>query len=124
VYTKEYLKNIFSVSQWLIPNGALSCQNDDSGQIDEVILKRDLSADSRPMFLSWAQEELEIRNNFLFFLYGTSQHKQIFNIGNNSGIMENIADYAGIVHGRDLRILRQLANLLSTYIQQDEESSS
>jgi hypothetical protein len=38
--------------------------------------------------------------------------------------MENIADYVGIVRGRDLRILRQLANLLSTYIQEEDEESS
>jgi hypothetical protein len=125
-FTKGYFRKKFSVSQWLILNGALCCQND-SGQIDELVLKRDLSVVSRPMFLSWAQEELEIRSNFLYFLYGTSQHKLIFNIGNYSGIMENIADYVGgIVRGRDLRILRQVANLLSTstLIQEDEESSS
>jgi hypothetical protein len=135
VYTKESLKNKFSISQWLILNGALCCrqdhENDDddsdsfAGQIDEVVLKRDLSSDSRPMFLSWAQKELDTRNNFLLFLYHVSQHKQyhIFN-GNKSGIMENIADYVGIVRGRDLRILRQLANLLSTYIQEEDEESS
>ena len=128
-YTREYVKKKFSVSQWLILNGALCCQDyNDSGQIDEVVLKRDLSIDSRPMFLSWAQDELKIRNNFLFFLYGTStsQHKQqhLFFNGNKSGIMENIADYVGIVRGRDLRIIRQLASILSTLIQEDEESSN
>ena len=130
-YTKGYLKKKFNIVQRLILNGSLCCQDndddvDDDCQIDEVILKRDLSVDSRPMILSWAQEELKIRNNFLFFLYGTSQHKQhhIFN-GNKSGIMENIADYTGIVRGRDLRIIRQLSYILSTLIhQEDAESSS
>jgi hypothetical protein len=128
-YTREYLKKKCYINQWLILNGALCCQDyNDSGQIDEVVLKRDLSIESRPMFLSWAQEELKIRNNFLFFLYGTSisQHKQqhLFFNGNKSGIMENIADYVGIVRGRDLRIIRQLADILSTLIQEDEESSN
>jgi hypothetical protein len=106
-YTKGYLKKQIRIVQWLILNGSLCCQNDDDyGQLDEVVLKRDLSVDSRPMFLSWAQEELEIRDNFLFFLYGTSQHEQnhIFNIGNNSGIMENIADYVDIVRGGEVRV--------------------
>lgn len=128
-YTREYTKKKIDTSRWLILNGALCCQDyNDSGQIDVVVLKRDLSIESRPMFLSWAQDELKIRNNFLFFLYGTStsQHKQqhyFFN-GNKSGIMENIADYVGIVRGRDLRIIRQLAYILSTLIQEDEDNSN
>jgi len=38
-------------------------------------------------------------------------------LGENIGILELIADYAGVVRGRDLRILRSLINPLSEYLE-------
>ena len=39
-------------------------------------------------------------------------------IGGTIGILELIADYAGVVRGRDLRILRSLVDPLSEYLKE------
>ena len=38
-------------------------------------------------------------------------------LGEKFGILELIADYAGVVRGRDLRILRSLVDPLSKYLE-------
>ena len=108
-------------AQWLILNGAL-CRDNDSGEIDQDIMRRDLQPykpyyglkwiDRRPKLLSWAQEAVMIHSNFLVFLRGTLSPTNFAGVGSKyqstlkvfsdkPGIMELIADYAGVVRGRD-----------------------
>ena len=42
-------------------------------------------------------------------------------LGEKIGILELIADYAGVVRGRDLRILRSLVGPLSKYLEEVPE---
>ena len=117
-----------STSQWLILNGAL-CQKD-SDTIDDTRMRRDLTPndkggpDKRPQLLLWAQETAQLHSTFLIFLGGTisaasaqeSSPLQIFN--GKSGIMELIGDYAGVERrASKLRMLRQLADLLSAFLE-------
>jgi len=117
-----------STSQWLILNGAL-CQKD-SDTIDDTRMRRDLNPndkggpDKRPQLLLWAQETAQLHSTFLIFLGGTisaaaaqeSSPLQIFN--GKSGIMELIGDYAGVERrASKLRMLRQLADLLSAFLE-------
>jgi hypothetical protein len=122
-----------STCQWLIMNGAL-CQNN-SDTIDDTIMRRDLSpqalndpfikfADVRPQLLLWAQEIVQLQSAFLIFLGGaivtsaldSSQPLQISS--GKSGIMELIGDYTGVERrASKLRILWQLTDLLSAFIQ-------
>jgi hypothetical protein len=114
-----------STSQWLILKGAL-CQND-SGTIDDTLMRRDLNPndrgircqDIRPQLLLWAQKTVQLHSAVLLFLGGTisasaqeSSPLQIFN--GKSGITELIGDYTGVERrASKLRMLRQLADFLS-----------
>ena len=117
-----------STSQWLILNGAL-CQKD-SDTIDDTRMRRELDPkrlggpDKRPQLLLWAQETAQLHSTFLIFLGGTISAAsaqelsplQIFN--GKSGIMELIGDYAGVERrASKLRMLRQLADLLSAFLE-------
>ena len=64
-----------NVSRWLILNGAL-CKDDDSGNLDVEIMKRDLgryreSGKQRPKLLKWAREHHQSRSSVDVFLMGT-----------------------------------------------------
>lgn len=62
------------VSRWLILNGAL-CKDDDSGDLDLGLVRKDLNqfrgcVEERPMFLEWANGQLQNREAFFVFLMG------------------------------------------------------
>ena len=118
-----------STSHWLILNGAL-CQND-SSTIDDTIMRRDLdpydqyttlSVDKLLQLLLLAQETVQFHNTFIIFLGGTistsspvdSSPLQSFN--GKSGIMELIGDYAGVVRGSKLRMLRKIVDRFSAWL--------
>jgi len=111
-----------STAQWLILNGAASCRHD-PGQIDTAVSKQDLiflnhEKGNRLMLLWWADEELKTQNHFLLFLCG-KQTQQIF--AGKSGILEYMADFVGVVRGKNLRMIRQLADFLRADIQDDDD---
>lgn len=110
--------NTVSTTRWLILNGVISSRNNPR-QIDEALLNRDLQyvatdRGGRRKLRLWVEEELKTHNQFLQFLCA-EQTKQIF--GGKSGILQHIADFAGVVRGKDLSILRQLRNFLRVLIQ-------
>jgi hypothetical protein len=110
-----------STNHWLILNGAL-CQND-SSTIGDTIMKRDLDPHYRYKIVLWAQETVQFHNTFIIFLGGTistsspvdSSPLQSFN--GKSGIMELIGDYAGVVRGSKLRMLRQFVDRFSAFFE-------
>ena len=123
-----------NVSRWLILNGAL-CKDDDSGDLDVEIMKRDLlsavwgNAEKRKSLLEWANELYRPRTLFFLFLSGAlSAPKHTNNTRRNlsplqkfsgePGIRELIGDYVGFVRGREARIVRQLTDMLPNFIQQ------
>ena len=121
-----------SVYQWLILNGAL-CHDDDneSGLLDVETTKTNLGraskfqrlreqfADTRQDLLEWAVGLHQTRTSFLTFLCGTLSRQgtcavdpPLVSLGGSDGIMEPVADYLGVIRGREARIVRQLVELL------------
>ena len=128
----------FEVVQWLILNGALSSPHDDvnGGGIDDAIVRREFRIgeawywedDERLPVLLWARNAVKIYNNIQLLLRGvrvvplssssssslSSSPLEKFN--GTSEIFEIVAEYAGCPTAHELRIFRQLIDLLSTFI--------
>lgn len=129
----------YATCRWFILMGALS--EDDSGVVSPDLVERDLRpkydlrycvVDERPQLLGWARESVEANDTFMAFLLGTlpaptnarrtratvrRQHAPNRCLAGKSELLQLIADYAGIVRGRDLRILRNLVEPLSRYLE-------
>ena len=124
----------FDVIQWLILNGALSSPDDDvnGGGIDDAILRRDLRQedddnwdhDRRLNVLSWARNAVIIYNDIQLLLKGalvvpsssSLSSSPLAKFNGASEIFEIVAEYAGCPSAHELRIFRQLIDLLSTFI--------
>ena len=127
----------FDVIQWLILNGALSSPDDDvnGGGIDDAILRRDLRQedddnwdhDRRLNVLSWARNAVIIYNDIQLLLKGalvvpsssSSSSSPLAKFNGASEIFEIVAEYAGCPTAHELRIFRQLIDLLSTFIEEE-----
>ena len=119
-----------SLIQWLILNGALCQDGNESGMLDVGIIKtsfgraskfqlsRKRFANARKDLLEWAVELHQTRTSFFSFLCGTLSRQEgkatspIACLGGESGITELVADYLGVIRGREARIIRQLVELL------------
>ena len=109
------------ISRWLILNGAL-CKDDDSGNLDVEIMKRDLDLarnvfrfQERKLLLEWADDLHRARTSFLLFLYACLTRRSsspVRILSGESGVLEIICDYTGIVCGREAKIIHQLTELL------------
>jgi hypothetical protein len=122
------------LSRWLILNGAL-CKDDDSGDLDNEMMKQVLGTNSRyhpirfqqllerKLLLEWANDFHRARVSFLLFLSGALSAPQhayrtrrssspVRILSGKSEILEMIGDYVGFVRGREARIIRQLTELL------------
>ena len=128
------------LSRWLILNGAL-CKDDNSGEFDFEIMKRDLvpklfprrRGRERMTLLEWANDLHQPRTSFLLFLsgalsapqhaYHTRRASPLKILSGKSGVMELIGDYVGFVRGREARIIRQLTEMLPNLIQQFGDNS-
>ena len=121
-----------NLCKWFILNGAL-CKDDDSGELDVELMKRDLGVDipwrveERKALLEWANDLHRPRTSSLLFLSGAlSRPKHAYRtcqnvshvqlLGGKPGIRELIGDYVGFVRGREARIIRQLTEMLPTLI--------
>ena len=119
-------------SRWLILNGAL-CKDDDSGDLDVEVMKEDLGpmhnvarAQEREALLEWATDLHRARFSFLLFMsgarsapqhaYRTRRSSPLKILSGNSGVMELIGDYTGIVRGREAKIIHQLTDMLPDLI--------
>ena len=117
-----------TLCRWLILNGAL-CKDDDSGELDVELMKRDLGVDipwrvdERKALLEWANDLHRPRTSSLLFLSGAlSRPKHAYRtcqnvshvqlLGGKPGIRELIGDYVGFVRGREARIIRRLTEML------------
>ena len=119
--------------RWLVLNGALCHDDNDSGLLDVEKMKKSLVcrytsfgacssvkefADARADLLEWAIEIYQTRNAFLIFLKGTLSRQErkddspLAPFGGQPEIMEIIGAYYGVVRGREARIIRQLVELL------------
>ena len=125
----------FDVIQWLILNGALSSPDDDvnGGGIDDAILRRDLRQedddnwdhDRRLNVLSWARNAVIIYNDIQLLLKGalvvpsssSSSSSPLAKFNGASEIFEIVAEYAGCPTAHELRIFRQLIDLLPAFIE-------
>ena len=118
----------FNLCKWFILNGAL-CKDDDSGELDVEVMKRDLGVDipwrveERKALLEWANDLHRPRTSSLLFLSGAlSRPKHTYSTRRNvshlqllagkSGTLELIGDFVGFVCGREARIVRQLTEML------------
>ena len=118
-----------SLIQWLILNGALCQDGNESGILDAERMKtsfgraskfqssRKLFANARKDLFEWAIGHHQTITSFLSFLCGTLSRQgkadpALVSLGGNSGIMERVADYSGVIRGREARIIRQLVELL------------
>ena len=130
--------NHVDVVQWLILNGALSSPRDDvnGGGIDDAIVRREFRIgvawywedDERLEILSWARNAVKIYNNIQLLLRGVlvvpSSSSSLSSLSSSplekfngtSEIFERVAEYAGCPTAHELRIFRQLIDLLSTFI--------
>ena len=130
-----FVSSFRDLSRWLILNGAL-CKDDDSGDLDVELMKRDLGVDySRrgkeidrrgkeiELLLEWATDLHRPRTSFLLFLSGALSHPKhgystrrtgspVQLLAGKSGLRELIGDYVGCVRGREARIVRQLTEML------------
>ena len=124
-----------TLSRWLILRGAL-CKDDNSGKLDVERMRKDLDyryvnerelllewAKERGLLLEWANELHRARTSFLLFLLGAlSCPKHAYRtrrssspariLSGQSGVLELIGDYTGIVRGREAKIIRRLTELL------------
>ena len=136
LYASFITKSERNVSRWLILNGAL-CKDDNSGDLDLEIMKRDLTyytfrggyAEERKLLLEWANDLYRPRTSFYLFLSGALSVPQHSNnnrrnlsplqqFSGEPGIRELIGDYVGFVRGREARIVRKLTEMLPNLIQQ------
>jgi len=118
----------FNLCKWFILNGAL-CKDDDSGELDVEVMKRDLGVDipwrveERKALLEWANDLHRPRTSSLLFLSGALSRPQhayrtcqnvshVQLLGGKPGIRELIGDYVGFVRGREARIIRRLTEML------------
>ena len=120
------------VFHWLILNEALlSPRADvDGGGIDDAIMRRDLRQDEhdeacrRLNVLSWARDAVKIYNNIQLLLKGSlivpssssSSSSPLAKFNGASEIFDIVAEYAGCPTAQELRIFRQLIDLLSAFI--------
>ena len=126
-----------NLSRWLILNGAL-CKDDDSGDLDVEVMKEDLGPmhnvarahivrrQEREALLEWATDLHRARFSFLLFMsgarsapqhaYRTRRSSPLKILSGNSGFMELIGDYIGIVRGREATIVHQLTEMLPDLI--------
>ena len=122
-----------NLRRWLILNGAL-CKDDDSGDLDVEVMKEDLGpihntsirAQEREALLEWATDLHRARFSFLLFMsgarsapqhaYRTRRSSPLKILSGNSGFMELIGDYIGIVRGREATIVHQLTEMLPDLI--------
>jgi hypothetical protein len=94
-------------------------------------MKQDLGAswnvEERKLLLEWAADLHLPRTSFLLFLSGAlSRPKHAYSTRRNvsavrllageSGILELIGDFVGVVRGREARIIRQLTEILPNLI--------
>ena len=107
------------------------CKDDDSGDLDLEIMKRDLDpiihrgsrGEERRSLLEWANDLYRPRTSFLLFMSGalpapqqapsthhTRSSLQCF-VG-KPGILELIGNFIGVIVGREARIVRRLTELL------------
>jgi len=91
--------------------------------------------DKRDQLLEWTQEEVKARDCFLVFLSGTlsasnatrttgsvlglqsKYRSSLMCLGGSLGALELIADYAGIIRGGRLRIMRGLVGSLAAFLE-------
>ena len=132
------------LTRWLILRGAL-CAEDGTGELDMDILKQELGSGTSPrlfgdhnarkreMILKWADELHQRRGPFHAFLFGTISRPKVHsyptrkslsplrNLGGQPGVLQVISDFAGIVRGREARIIRQLTAVLPDFNRELEE---
>ena len=137
-------ENRFAIIPWMIRHGAFA-RADDSGGIDDTTMRNDLYPkrrcwmfDKRLNILVWARMFVAAHDTFRLFLKGTILSSRSIRRHNNyygtrskyvkvsqspvaflrgtSGILELIAAYAGTPKANDVRTVRQLIDLLSTFI--------
>ena len=119
-----------SLVKWLILHGAFCRDGNVSGDIDVKTIKfnmgrlvntsdgREGFADIRRALLEWAVELHESRISFLTFLRGTLARVEgkaaspLACLGGQSDIIGLVAEYSGLILGREARIIRQLVEVL------------
>ena len=131
------------LSRWMILKGAI-CESNGSGELDAEVMEEDLG-DSRQIFshrhsrereklLKWAQELYQRRKSFSIFLKGPLFRPKLHSyhtrrsssplriLSGNPGLLERIGDFAGVVRGREARIVRQLVEVLPDFNEELEEA--
>jgi len=131
------------MTRWFVMRGAL-CKDDGSGEVDMGVLRRefgpsssglfgDCNARKRGQLLEWANELHQRRSPFHTLMLGSSRPKThsyptrksfspVRMLGGNPGILALIGDFAGIVRGREARIIRQLTEVLPDFNKDLEEA--
>lgn len=115
-------------AKWLILRGAF-CREDGSGILDENKMRESLDngpkmiLEERTELMNWALGLVRTRASLLIFLGGTCAVRPRVDsplrspsplelLGGTSGVLKMIDEYAGFVHGREARVIRQVAELL------------
>jgi len=116
------LNGLFCRDDWLVLNGAGLLDVDKVtailGRLSREDSKRVTYANARRHLLEWAVERHETRTSFLTLLNGTLSQREgkisssLVSLDGTSGILELVADYSGILRGREARIVRHLVELL------------
>ena len=139
---KTAFETFRAMSRWMILKGAL-CESNGSGELDAEVMEQDLGDSGRifdhghrkrEMLLEWAQDLHQCRKSFVVFLKGTLSRPKLHSyhtrrsssplriLSGNPGILERIGDFAGIVRGREARIVRQLVEVLPDFNEELEEA--
>ena len=131
--------------RWLVLQGAL-CANDSSEEIEErrifpnfcygnisTIFARDVRVDIShkcKLLVGWAEEVTQSHSALVMFLLGTLppapdtvQSRALQCLSGHPGVRKNIGDFVGleVTKGKQLRILRQVVDVLPSFIETDEE---
>jgi len=128
------LPSVREVGRWLIVRGAL-CKDGTAGKLDIEMMREDLNrpdivyswpeqgpihytraSKERRLLLEWANDLHRARNSFLLLMSGAlpdcRYSSPVKALSGKSGVLELIGDFAGIIRGREARIVRQLTELL------------
>ena len=131
------------LSRWMILKGAI-CESNGSGELDAEVMEEDLgdsmrifdhgNSREREKLFEWAQELYQRREPFVVFLKGSLSRPKLHSyhtrgsssplriLSGNPGILERIGDFAGIVRGREARIVRQLVEVLPDFNKESVEA--
>jgi hypothetical protein len=133
-----------SVCKWLVRVGAVNQIDDDDdevhedyfgdGHVDQAIVARDILLKHRPALLEWALDAIALKHQFRdTVLRGSTIHVDTHQQASPenrcrlpmlpSGVLERVGRFVGVIMRRQLRNVREFAEVLAT-LPGEEESDS